>query len=374
VKIAFDAKRALFNATGLGNYSRYVVNNLSARYPENDYLLYTPGKGRMAAHVTLSPSISFRYPTGFPMTWVPSLWRLYGIPNALRREKVDIFHGLSNQLPLNMESSDIPSIVTMHDLIFLRYPHFYHFIDRKGYAYKCRQACRQANHIIAVSEMTRRDVCSFFHIPEEKVEVIYQGCDAAFSRTVMPEYLQSLRKKYALDAPFILFVGSMEARKNLLIVLRALETVREDIHLVAVGRWTPYVKQIQAWIRSHSKLASRVHLLHHVDSSELPAFYRSAELFVYPSFFEGFGIPVLEALVSDTPVIAATGSCLEEAGGSGSLYTDPNDADELASLIHSVLSQPQLSTAMRKAGREHAARFDSNRLTHQMLSLYKRFL
>ncbi|MDR3129291.1 MAG: glycosyltransferase family 4 protein [Tannerellaceae bacterium] len=375
MKVAFDAKRALCNTTGLGNYSRYVINNLVDVYPDNEYVLYTPRQKReLSLRIVPSPAISFCYPENFPWYTVPSLWRSYGIPLSLQREKIELFHGLSNELPLNIREVDIPAVVTIHDLIFLHYPQFYSFIDRKVYEYKFRQACLQSDRIIAVSEMTRRDICTLFRIPENKIEVVHQGCDSIFFRTVTQEERQSLRNKYNLSAPYILFVGSIEERKNLLLVIQALENIREDIQLVAIGRQTSYLKRIQAYLRPRSKLASRVRLLHHVPNTDLPAFYQSAELFLYPSFFEGFGIPVLEALASNTPVIAATGSCLEEAGGGGSLYTDPANPEELASLIRAVLTQPALARTMREMGRAHVTRFSSQRLIGKLFSLYQHLI
>lgn len=143
MKIAFDAKRITHNATGLGNYSRFVVNSLSASFPEHTYQLYTPGKGKEALRKRIEerPNVSFHYPEGRFDKLFPSLWRTSGLTATLRKERVDLFHGLSNEIPMNLKQNGIPAVVTIHDLIFLRYPQLYKPIDRSIYTYKFKQAC-----------------------------------------------------------------------------------------------------------------------------------------------------------------------------------------------------------------------------------------
>lgn len=373
MKIAFDAKRALYNRTGLGNYSRFVINGLADAFPQDTYSLYAPGKGQKAlrSQISPSPSIRYFYPEGWINSLFPSLWRSKRMVKDLRREGIELYHGLSNELPADMSQSGIPSVVTLHDLIFLRYPELYKPIDRKIYAYKFRQACLQADKVIAISRQTRQDILSFFGIPEEKIEILYQGCDPVFGEPVAEAVKQAVREKYNLPSSYILYVGSIEERKNLLLLVQALKDLKEDLPVVAVGRWTPYVKTIEAYI-AENRLGGRVRLLHTVSYSELPALYRMAALFVYPSFFEGFGIPVLEAQKAGVPVIAATGSCLEEAGGPAALYTDPTRASELRGLIESVLNEPQLAENMRRNGWEYGRRFEPRKLAEEMRDLYRR--
>lgn len=375
MKIAFDAKRALYNRTGLGNYSRFVINGLTAAFPEHAYFLYSPGKGQKALRDQLAPAPALRYT--YPQGWVnslfPSLWRSKRMVKDLRREGIELYHGLSNELPSDMAESGIPSVVTIHDLIFLRYPQLYQPIDRKIYTYKFREACLGADKIVAISRQTRQDILSFFGIPEEKIEILYQGCDPVFGLPIAETVKQAVRQKYNLPPAYILYVGSIEERKNLLLLVRALKDLKEDIPVVAVGRWTPYVKTVEAYIREN-RLDGRVRLLHTVSYSELPALYGMAALFVYPSFFEGFGIPILEAQKAGVPVIAATGSCLEEAGGPGALYTDPQDAPELRGLIESVLTDPKLADQMRRKGWEYGRRFEADKLAGELMGLYKRLV
>lgn len=371
MKIGFDAKRITHNATGLGNYSRFVVNGLSAAYPQNRYYLYSPSEGRkqLRDQIRPCPAVQFRYPA--PGSWQPKAWwRSRGIVADLLNDGIGIFHGLSGELPAGLVRTPVKSVVTVHDLIFLRYPAFYSWIDRHIYRYKFEQACRQADKIVAISETTRRDIVHYFGIDERKIEIVYQGCDAAFARPVPEDEKAEVRRKYALPEHYLLNVGSIEDRKNLLLVVKALRLLRNDISLVAVGRPTPYLDRVNRYLAENG-LAGRVHFLHGVSFADLPAVYQNASLFIYPSFFEGFGIPILEAMQSGVPVIAATGSCLEEAGGPDSLYVDPHDEADLARKIDRILSEPVLQRRMVAAGHSHLENFTPSALSRRLMQVYE---
>lgn len=342
MKIAFDAKRITHNATGLGNYSRFIVNGLASCYPEHTYQLYTPNKGKDALRLRIKPlpNISFHYPESRFGQLLPSFWRSSGVCKQLKAEHVDLYHGLSNEIPMNLRKNGISSVVTIHDLIFLRYPQLYKPIDRLIYTHKFKQACLNSDRILAISLQTMRDIRDFFHIPEEKIDIVYQGCDPIFGKPIPESESLAVLDKYKIKGPYMLYVGSIEDRKNLLLLIKALKNIKEDISVVAIGKRTPYTTRVETYIKENF-LSDRVHILHGIPYRELPSFYQQATLFVYPSFFEGFGIPILEAQLAGIPVIAATGSCLEEAGGEAALYTDPTNEKELQGLIESVLNDPK---------------------------------
>ena len=375
MKIGFDGKRAVQNFTGLGNYSRYIADILCHFCPENEYVLYAPQKRnnkRLDILTEKYPQLHLSYPAASFWRKFSSLWRIFGITHQLEKENASIFHGLSNELPLNIHKSDIKSVVTIHDLIFLRYPQYYHFIDRKIYTYKFRKACENADKIIAISECTKRDIIQYFHIPTDKIEVVYQGCDPVFEHPIDNKKKEEVCAKYQLPARYILNVGSIEERKNALLIVQALAQLPQDIHLIIVGR-TTYTKKIEHFINEHS-LTSRVHIMHNIPFGDLPAIYQSAEIFVYPSYFEGFGIPIIEALHSGVPVVAATGSCLEEAGGPDSIYVNPNNVDETIQVLKEILSNPSKKKLMIEKGKEFVKRFAAENHATQIINIYKNII
>lgn len=372
MRIGFDGKRAVQNFTGLGNYSRYIVDILCQFYPENEYILYAPKKRenkRLNKLTNQYRQLQLAYPVTFWERKFRSLWRISGITHQLEKEKVSIYHGLSNELPLNIHKSNIKSIVTIHDLIFLRYPQYYHFIDRKIYTYKFRKACENADKIIAISECTKRDIISFFHIPSDKIEVVYQSCDPIFGQSVNNEKKEEVRSKYQLPPKYILNVGSIEERKNALLLVQTLPQLPQDIHLVIVGKRTPYTKKIERFASEHN-LTSRVHIMHNVPFGDLPAIYQLAEIFAYPSYFEGFGIPIIEALHSGIPVVAATGSCLEEAGGPDSIYVNPDSVDEASRAFNEILSKPKKKKLMIEKGKEFIKQFSEEKQATKIINIY----
>ncbi|MCS2948300.1 glycosyltransferase family 4 protein [Bacteroides sp. BFG-638] len=376
MRIGFDGKRAVQNFTGLGNYSRYIVDILCQFGPENEYVLYAPKKRenkRLDKLTKQYQQLQLSYPTTSSWKKLSPLWRVWGVTRQLEKEKIDIFHGLSNELPLNIHQSEVKSIVTIHDLIFLRYPQYYHSIDRKIYTYKFRKACENADKIIAISECTKRDIIEFFRIPADKIEVVYQGCDPSFIHPVAEEKKREVRAKYQLPDHYILNVGSIEERKNALSAVQALMMLPEQIHLVIVGRHTEYTDKVEHFIKEY-KLEERVHIISNVPFDDLPAFYQLAEIFVYPSRFEGFGIPIIEALYSGIPVVAATGSCLEEAGGPDSIYVHPDDIKGMADAFKQIYTDPERKKNMIEKGHSFAKRFSEEKQAEEILNIYKKLM
>jgi len=375
MKIGFDAKRITQNATGLGNYGRFVVDALAEQYPEDDFLLYSPEKVRehLKDLIPAQENIFYNYPKKSYRILSKGIWRSYGIIEDLKRSEVDLFHGLSNELPLGIKKIEIPAVVTVHDLIFLRYPQFYKKIDREIYKFKYQKACNRADQIIAVSETTKKDIINLFRIPDKKISVVYQGCNSLFLQQYSDEKKKSIQLKFGLPNQYILSVGTIEHRKNLLLVVKALKESKLDIKLVVVGKQTSYAHLVKEYILNN-KMQDQVLFLNNVSFTELPLIYQMASLFVYPSLFEGFGIPILEALHSCVPVIAATGSCLEEAGGPGSLYVDPANEHELAEKMKWVFTSPEKANQMRIAGKKYASRFLAPQIAQDLMTIYRKFV
>lgn len=378
MKIGYDGKRAAQNFTGLGNYSRYAIEALAAEFPSEEYLVYIPKDvdNKKFGNILSAAAGAVRkvLPIGRWNRKFRSLWRVWGLTDDICRDGVQVYHGLSNELPLNIRriAPAVKSVVTIHDLIFLKCPECYPLIDRKIYDYKFRRACINADKVIAVSECTKRDIVEHYGIEPEKITVIYQGCDALFAAPVTEEEKDDIRKKYSLPGKFVVSVGTIERRKNLLSVVKALSLLPSDVHLVAVGRRTKYTEQVEKYIQENN-LQSRVHFLHGVPYADLPVIYRCADAFAYMSIYEGFGIPLLEALNSRVPVVAATGSCLEEAGGPGSKYVAPYDVEAIAEAINECFV-PAVRERMIEQGVEWAAKFTPGNFARQTMDCYKELL
>lgn len=373
MKIAFDAKRLFNNFTGLGNYSRFVVNALLDHAVGNEYVLYTPKRrnhpeistitDRKQVTVVTPPSLYKFFGAG-------SLWRTWGIRNEPTLSDAKVFHGLSNELPANIPQR-IRKIVTVHDLIFLRFPMFYNPIDVRIYKAKVNAACHSADRVIAISQQTAEDVINFLGVPDSKIDIVYQGCHPQFKQKKSKEEIEAVKRKYNLPQQYILNVGTIEKRKNVMLAVEALALLppASRIPSVILGRATEYTKSVIAAAREAGVLDKLI-FLHDASFSDFPAIYQGAQLFVYPSLFEGFGIPLVEALESGVPAITSKGSCFTEAAGPESIYVDPGDVEEMALQMNRVLSDAALRQRMVVAGKEFVKKFSPAMIASQLMSIY----
>ena len=364
--IGFDSKRFFFNHSGLGNYSRHTVELLVRHAPENTYTLFTPKPGGFPA----PEGVEVCRPSA-PASWFPSLWRSYGMHRDIRRRHIDIFHGLSNELPADIRRAHVKSVVTLHDLIFLQHPELYKPVDVKLYTAKYRRSCREADCIIAVSRATAEALTAYWQIPEERIRVVYQGCHPQFLHPVGNTDKQQVREKYHLPERYLLSVGTMEQRKNLLLIVKALHAGNlGPLHLVACGRPTPYLEQVRRYIEEH-RLQDRVHLIHNVAFQDLPAIYQMSEVFIYPSYIEGFGIPIVEALSSHVPVITTRGGVFGETGGDACRYIDPDNPEELVQALQDILSDSNLRQDMIARGNAHIRQFSEPVIVQNLTRVYR---
>ena len=362
-KIAYDAKRLVRNTTGLGNYSRTLVNDLSRTLPEAcEMLLYTPSYGRenLREQVNMSQRMRYVYPKSAKSGIAQAIWRSWGIVSDLKKEGVSLYHGLSGELPIGIRKSGIKSVVTIHDLIFMRHPEYYNPIDVMMYRAKFHLTCREADRIIAISRRTAEDI-------------IYQSCGVRFANVVSEEAADETRRRYNLPERFVLNVGTIEERKNVLLAVKALKYLSEDIHLVVVGRRTKYADKVEKWAEKNN-VAHRLHMLSGVENNALHAIYQLAESFVYPSRYEGFGIPIIEAIQSRLPVVAATGSCLEEAGGPDCLYVSPDSPEECAEAIRLTLRGAEQRDLRIMRSREYVKRFENKDTAKQVMEVYRKLV
>lgn len=366
MRIGFDAKRVFHNATGLGNYARDVLRLLAAHAPGNTYVAYNPKPGKVSFSLPGAPVAERGPRRGWRLA--PAAWRVAGLAADLRADGVELFHGLSSELPLGLDRAGVAGVVTVHDLIFERFPALYGAVDRRIYRWKLRSAAARARLVIAISQQTGRDLHELYGIPWSRIRVVYQGCHAAFRQPVAPERLDEVARRHRLTPGFVLQVGTIEERKNLLLTVEALAGL-PGTTLVAIGRQTAYADRVRE-AAERAGVAGRVRLLSGIPSQDLPALYRLAGAAVYPSRFEGFGIPIVEALASGTPVVTTRGGVFSEAAGPGSAYVDPDDADELRATLAAILADEDRRAGMRAAGLAWAEQFRDERIAADLLAVY----
>lgn len=373
MKIGFDAKRYYHNHTGLGNYSRTLVDALQRLYPENDYVLYDEKSIRRTLNL--------------------------GMKSAA--DRCDIYHGLSNELPFDIHWRDTSkpfttkqhtpvSVVTIHDVCWRTYPDMYHYIDRKIYDWKYGSSCRRADKVIAISESTKQDVMRFYGVPENRIEVIYQPVGAQYytlmpgdeaDRRIRQAITEGILPQSMLDRPYFLQVGAINSRKNLLSVVKAMtpmlvgKTPADRPLLIAVGKGREYEQEVRQYIAQHNMTDDVIIVSGIKDQQLLQALYRRALCMVYPSFYEGFGLPVVEAQLQECPVITSTVSCLPEAANGTAMLVDPNSVSAISDAMQQMLMDTQATAAIGTEARRMALKsFDHDMLIGKVMDLYKRIL
>lgn len=368
MKIGFDAKRAFFNTSGLGNYSRNTLNALIKYFPDNQYVLFTP---------EIKPTVFANY-NNFETVQAPEnsskfykkYWRTFLLSQLAEKNKTDVFHGLSNELPNGIHKTKVASIVTIHDLIFLRHPEFYKFIDRKIYLRKVKYACKKANKIIAISEQTKNDIVEFLKVDNGKIEVIYQSISPVHFERNTDIYLPM---RYNLPEKYILVVGTIEPRKNQLSVLKAIQRAHLNLPVVFVGKQTEYINELHNFIQQN-KLKNQLIFLQDIPENDLAGIYQLASLSVYISVFEGFGLPVIESMANGCPVITSTLSCLPETAGNAALFCHPEDFKRLGDLITEILDNKKQREILITKGLDRAKYFHPKIYAEKLVSLYSKIL
>ncbi len=380
MNIGFDAKRAYHNKTGLGHFSQVLIELLARYYPEHQYYLFNP---RSSSYYKPEPAqVQEVLPQRFIDKLFSAAWRSSWVTRDLRRHHIDLYHGLSHEIPVGISRTGVRSVVTIHDLIPEKYPEQYKPIDVQIYRRKFRYACQHADKIMAISRQTRDDIVALYGIPASKIEVIYQSCDPIFCVSETGQRKQEVRERYGLPQEFFLYVGSIIERKNLLTICKALFLLRNelDIPLVVVGNGGKYKQQVQDYIRQQG-LENKVIFLSEklagrgakgfIPTSDFPAIYQSAIAMIYPSIYEGFGMPVMEAICGGVPVITSNVSCLPEVGGPGSYYVDPYSAEQMAEGMMKIYSDPELVAGMREKGWQHARLFTPEKYVTAVMDMYK---
>ncbi|HVA88821.1 MAG TPA: glycosyltransferase family 1 protein [Chloroflexota bacterium] len=301
------------------------------------------------------------------------LWEQLALPALIARERLDLVHGTLNVLPLTRRT---PGVVTIHDVSFLLFPERFLPAKRRYLTTMTRLSARGARFVAASSENTRRDVIQLLGVPEERVRVIPLGVDDRLREPVDPETIAAFRIAHDLPEHFYLYIGSLEPRKNLVRLVEAYGLARQagvDWPLVLAGGKGWLYEEIFTRIQELG-LEPHIRLPGYVLYEDLPLWYNAASVFVYPSLYEGFGLPVAEAMTCGCPVITSTASSLPEVAGDAAILVDPEEVEELRDGLVRLAGSPTLRADLARLGRERATRFDWRGTVAQMVSLYSEAL
>jgi glycosyltransferase involved in cell wall biosynthesis len=353
-----------YSQAGIGQYILHLVNGLAKMDAENEYVLLQSRKDE----TTILDQPNFRRVS----LWTPSHHRLerYSMNVELVRLGLDVLHS-PDFIPPHRPSCK--SVITVHDLAFLLYPHFLTKESARYYGH-IDQAVRWTDHIISVSESTKRDTIQHLGVPEDKITVVYEAANPIFRPIDRDQAREQVRNRHGVDGPYVLFVSTIEPRKNVPTLIRAvwqlMECYKEDVHLVLAGGKGWLFEDAFAVVEA-LKMDSRVHFVGRVSSEDLLYLYNAAELLAHPAFYEGFGLPPLEAMACGLPVVVSNVASLPEVVGDAGLLIDPQNVDELTVAMWRVLTGDELRQEMREQGLRQAARFSWERAARETLDIYR---
>jgi glycosyltransferase involved in cell wall biosynthesis len=380
MRIGIDYTAAVRQGGGIGRYTRNLIRTLTELNEKNQYKLLVAGgwgqgdgQGRWPDNVRIcSLPLSDR--------WLNILWQRLRLPVPVQAitGPLDLFHSPDFVLP---PTGRTPAILTVHDLSFLRVPQFFVPGFRDYLEGAVRRSVGRARHILVDSESTRRDLVELLNADAEQVSVIYPGVEASFQLVNNPEELNRVRSRYDLPERFVLGLSTLQPRKNFdglikafgqLLARRRGDPEVANLHLVIGGGKGWMYEEILA-LPARLGLSQRVHFPGFVEEDDLPALYTLADVFAFPSWYEGFGIPVLEAMACCTPVVAAYNSSIPEAVGKAGLMVDAADTDALTDSLAQVICDDDLRERLISAGQEQVERFSWDTSARQLLSLYRSF-
>ncbi|HEU4691999.1 MAG TPA: glycosyltransferase family 1 protein [Vicinamibacterales bacterium] len=364
MRVAIDTRK--IHDFGIGTYIRNLLRQLARIDRDTEYVLLCrePDLGIAAQ---LGPNFrSVREPS--PNY---SLREQIHVPWVLRRERPDVYHAPHYVLPPAVRCR---SVVTIHDCIHLMFPQY--LPNKAAYAYARASmwaAARRSDRILTVSEASKRDILSLFNVKPEKIVVVYNAIDEHFSTTPSEEHVARIRERYQLDHKFVLYVGNIKPHKNLVRLIEAFSELRrthDDLKLLIIGDEISKLPALRRAVHRH-KLHKHVRFLGYLKDDTLTVLYRLASVFVFPSLYEGFGLPPLEAMASGTPVVTSNVSSLPEVTGDAAVLVDPYDVDSIGNGIRRILDDPRLAEELRIKGLKRAREFSWERSVEKTLRVYR---
>ena len=364
MRVAIDARK--LHDFGIGTYIRNLLRYLARIDTASDYVLLCQAQDLDVAatlgpnfRTVLEPSPNYSFREQVHVPWV------------LRREQPDLYHAPHYVLPAAVRC---PSVVTIHDCIHLRFPQY--LPNRAAYLYARASmwaAARQADAILTVSEASKRDILRYCNVPEQKVVVVHNAIDERFATVPDAEDVARVRERYQLTHGFVLYVGNIKPHKNLVRLIEAFARVRrgphEDLKLLIIGDQISKHPALRLAVHHH-KLHKHVRFLGYIPDETLAVLYRLAAAFVFPSLYEGFGLPPLEAMACGAPVVTSNTSSLPEVAGDAAVLVDPYSVDSIVEGIERVINDPALAADLRRRGPLRAREFSWERLVAKTHDLY----
>lgn len=366
MRIALNALALTGSPHGMGGYIKQLVGALVGLQTGDNFTVFASRNGYPHLQ-SVAPALHYEFaPAVRPLRL---LWEQTQLPYRLKSQEADVFHGMAFTLPMWKTCAQV---VTIHDMTFHLTPERHIAAKRIYFQHMIPRACRQADAVIAISESTKRDLISILRIPEEKVFVVHHGVPSSYRHVTDQNRLDMVRRRFRLQRPFILHVGVLEPRKNLKTLVEAYRlspAINTDYDLVLAGGYGWGYHPLLAQIKD-SGLKS-IHLTGYIPHEDLPALFSQASLFVYPSVYEGFGLPVLEAMACGVPVITSNVSSMPEVAGDAGVLVEPEDVGALAAAMTKVLGSEELRGRMAAAGRARADHFTWDDAAHKTLEVYR---
>ncbi|HFE65934.1 MAG TPA: glycosyltransferase family 1 protein [Chloroflexi bacterium] len=376
MRIGIDVTAAVTQGGGIGRYTRELIHALAAVDEANEYRFFSakrPSTSPVPNPLPIAPNIQ-TCPAPLDERWLYRLWYRLRLPLPVQwaTGKLDLFHSPDFVLP--PVSGGVPTLLTVHDISFVHYPDVY---PPKLVSYLNKVvpwSIARASHVLADSQATKQDLTAVWQVAPEKITVLYSGVHERFQPVTDAETLTAVRQKYQIgDQPYILSVGTIQPRKNYQMLIRAFQPVAAQYphNLIISGGKGWLYEEMMAEVERQG-LNGRVRFIGFVDDADLPALYSDADLFVFPSLYEGFGLPLLEAMACGAPVISSDASSLPEVAGDTAVLLPSHNQTAWTNAIFDLLAHPDKRTALVAGGFRQARQFTWQTAAQTLLEIYQK--